>query len=363
MSTRKTAAIMTIAVMAFAACSSGGVATTRPATAAPTAPAAATCNVGTSWFTFQEERYGLRDEPALQKAVRAGGGEYFGANADNSAEQQAADVENLIAQNVDVIVIDALDSEAILPSVAAAKAAGIPVIAYDRLIEDAEVLYLTHDNIEVGRMIARTVLEAAPTGNYALILGDEANPNAIFLQSGFHEIIDPAVESGAVTIKGEQFTDDWKPENAKTNMEQILTEASNDIDAVLSENDGMAGGVIAALTDQGLEGEVKVGGQDGDLAALNRVALGTQLVSVWKDSSELGTAVGNAALQLCEDPDLSKVTGTAPFTTPGGITVTSILLNPIPITQDNLNVVLDAKWITPEALCQGVTPGSVAACP
>jgi D-xylose transport system substrate-binding protein len=131
---------------------------------------------------------------------------------------------------------------------------------------------------------------------------------------------------------------------------------------VLSENDGMAGGVIAALEAQGLAGQIPVSGQDGDQSALNRVALGTQTVDVWKDARELGTAAGEAAIALCADPDVGSVAGTAPFTTPGGVEVSSILLTPIAITQDNLDVVLDAGWIDEAALCAGVEAGSVAAC-
>jgi D-xylose transport system substrate-binding protein len=368
MTIRRTAAILSIAAMTFAACGGSG-SSTAPTTAASDAPstapseAAAPCKVGVSWFTFQEERYGLRDEPAIKAAIEGGGGEYIGNDAKNSAETQAANVEALINAGVNVLAIDAFDSEAIKPSVAAALTAGIPVIAYDRLIENEGVLYLTHDNVEVGRMIAREVLKAQPKGVYAIIKGDAANPNSLFLSDGFNEILAPAIASGDVTIGGETFTDSWAPDTAQTNMEQILTANDNKIDAVLSENDGMAGGVISALAAQGLDGTVPVGGQDGDSAALNRVALGTQLVSVWKDSSELGTAAGVAALQLCQDPDVTKVTGTAPYTTPGGLEVSSILLKPIPILKDNLNVVLDADWIDSATLCKDVTPGSVPACP
>ena len=374
MSTRRTAAILAAVAIALAGCSSGGASTapsaapsTAPTTAASTAPSAAAsaaaCKVGVSWFTFQEERYGLRDEPALKAAIAAGGGEYIGNDAKNSAETQAANVDALIASGVNVLVIDAFDSKAILPSVAAAKAAGIPVIAYDRLIEDPSVLYLTHDNVEVGRMMAREILKRVPKGVYAIIKGDKANPNSIFLSDGFNEIIGAAVTAGDIKIGGEVFTDSWKPDVAQTNMEQILSANSNKIDAVLSENDGMAGGAIAALKAQGLAGKVPISGQDGDAAALNNVALGTQTVDIWKDSRELGTAAGKAALQLCADKDLTKVAGTAPYKTPGGNTVSSILLKPIPITQDNLNVILDAKWITKDKLCAGVDAATApAAC-
>ena len=145
-------------------------------------------------------------------------------------------------------------------------------------------------------------------------------------------------------------------------MEQILTANSNKVDAVLSENDGMAGGVIAALTAQGLAGKVPVSGQDGDKAALNRVALGTQTVDVWKDARLLGKTAGDAAIQLCKNSDPSKVSGTASFKTPGGNSLSSILLTPNPITKDNLKDVLDAGWITKADLCQGVAAGKVSAC-
>ena len=100
-------------------------------------------------------------------------------------------------------------------------------------------------------------------------------------------------------------------------MEQVLTAENNEIDAVLSENDGMAGGVVAALDAQGLAGQIPVSGQDGDQAALNRVALGTQTVDVWKDARELGTTAGEAAVALCANPDPAAVAGTAPFTHAG----------------------------------------------
>jgi D-xylose transport system substrate-binding protein len=201
-------------------------------------------------------------------------------------------------------------------------------------------------------------------GNFVIIKGNAADANADFLREGYVNAGIPPVgeNSDTITIVGETYTDNWDPAIAQTQMEQFLTANNNEVDAVLSENDGMAGGVVAALEAQGLAGQIPVSGQDGDQAALNRVALGTQTVSVWKDARELGTAAGEAAVQLCSNPDPAAVSGTAPFTTPGGIDITSILLEPIPITQDNLNVVLDAGWIDEATLCQGVEAGSVAAC-
>ena len=263
-----------------------------------------------------------------------------------------------------MLVILAQDGTAIKPSVATAAESGVPVIAYDRLIEDPSVLYVTFDNVRVGEMEAEAVLDVVSEGNFVIIKGNSADANADFLREGYVNAGIPAEgeSSDTITIVGETYTDNWDPALAQTEMEQFLTANNNEVDAVLSENDGMAGGVVAALEAQGLAGEIPVSGQDGDLAALNRVALGTQTVSVWKDARELGTAAGEAAVALCANPDVAAVEGTAPFTTPEGNDVTSILLEPIPITQENLDVVLDAGWIDEATLCEGVEAGSVAAC-
>jgi D-xylose transport system substrate-binding protein len=317
--------------------------------------------VGVSWSNFQEERW-KTDEAAIVAALEAAGAAYVSADAQSSTAKQLADIESLIAQGVDALIILAQDSQAIGPAMQAAADNGIPVIAYDRLIEDPNAFYITFDNVEVGRMQARAVLEAAPEGNYVMMKGANTDPNSDFLRGGQQEVLQAAIDSGAITIVGETYTDGWLPANAQRNMEQILVENNNDVDAVVSSNDGMAGGVVAALAAVGLDG-IPVSGQDGDHAALNRVALGTQTVSVWKDSRELGRVAGEVAAALAAGTALDAVEGSAPFSTPGGNTVNSILIAPVPVTQENLQVVVDAGWIPQDVLCQGVTPGSVAACP
>ncbi len=311
--------------------------------------------VGVSWSNFQEERW-KTDEAAIKEALTAAGAEYVSTDAQSSAAKQLGDIESLIAQGVDALIILAQDNQAIGPAIQAAADEGIPVVAYDRLIEDARTFYLTFDNVEVGRMQARAVFALAPKGNYALIKGAATDANSDFLRGGQQEIIEAAVAAGDITIVGETYTDGWLPANAQRNMEQILTATDNKVDAVISSNDGMAGGVVAALTAQGLQG-IPVSGQDGDQAALNRVALGTQTVSVWKDSRALGKAAGEVALALAGGTALDAVAGASPFTSPGGNTLNSILLKPEPITKDNLALVVDAGWISLEALCQGVTDG------
>jgi D-xylose transport system substrate-binding protein len=321
--------------------------------------------IGVSWNNFNEPRWAAFDKPAIVAAVEAAGGTYIETDAASSAEQQLTDVENLIAQGADALIILAQDGTAILPAVQGAVDQGIPVVAYDRLIENAGTLYLSFDNVGVGRIMAETLFPLVPKGNYAIIKGNQADANADFLRAGMEEVIGDAVKAGDIVIPEacETYTDNWDPANAQTNMENCLTSVDNDIQAVLSENDGMAGGVIAALEAQGMAGTIPVSGQDGDPGALNRVAVGTQTVSVWKDSRALGKAAGEAAVALAANPDLAALAGTAPFTSPGGNELTSIILAPTPVTKDNLQVVVDAGVIDQATLCAGVTAGSVAACP
>jgi D-xylose transport system substrate-binding protein len=320
------------------------------------------CKVGVSWNNYQEERWAKFDEPAIKKAVEDGGGTYISNDAKSSAETQASNVENLMSQGANVLIILAQDGTAIKPSVTEALSNKVPVIAYDRLIEDPGALYITFDNVLVGQLQAESIFKAVPKGNYIIIKGNKADANADFLRSGMDKVIKSAVDSGDIKIVGETYTDNWDPSKAQTETEQFLTAANNDVQAVLSENDGMAGGVVSALQAQGLAGKVPVSGQDGDQAALNRIALGTQTVDVWKDARLLGKTAGESAIQLCKDKDVTKVSGTSSFDSPGGNQLTSILLKPQPITKDNLDVVIDAGWTTKENVCKGVPAGSVPVC-
>jgi D-xylose transport system substrate-binding protein len=311
--------------------------------------------VGVSWSNFQEERW-KTDEAAIISALEDAGAEYISADAQSSSSKQLSDVESLVAQGAEVLIILAQDTQAIIPAVDAAANEGIPVIAYDRLIEDPRAFYLTFDNIEVGRMQARAVLEAQPTGNYVMIKGSPTDPNADFLRGGQQEVLQDAIDAGDITIVDEAYTDGWLPANAQRNMEQILTANDNNVDAVVASNDGTAGGAVAALTAQGLDG-IPVSGQDGDHAALNRVAKGTQTVSVWKDARDLGQEAGEIAVALAGGTEMSEIEGAQEWESPAGTTMTAKFLEPVPVTADNLSVVVDAGWIEQDALCQGVTDG------
>jgi len=307
--------------------------------------------VGVSWSNFQEERW-KTDEAAIKAQLEKSGAKYISADAAGSPEKQLSDIDGLISKGAKVLIVLAMDKDAILPAVNKANKQKIPVVAYDRLIEAPGVFYITFDNKEVGRMQARAVFAVKPKGNYVMIKGSPTDPNANFLREGQQEVIDAAVKKGDIKIVGDEYTEGWKPEVAQKNMEQIITKNGGKIDAVVASNDGTAGGVVAALSAKGIKG-IPVSGQDGDHAALNRVAAGSQTVSVWKDARDLGREAAAAAVALAAG---KKVEGATSWN--GGekkIALDSRFLKPVPITRDNLDVVVKAGWIKKDDLCKGVT--------
>jgi D-xylose transport system substrate-binding protein len=318
--------------------------------------------IAVSWKIFQEERW-KTDEAIIKKIVEDNGDKYISADAQGSASKQLTDIESLMSQGANVLLIVPWDSEAIMPAVEKAAAEGVPMIAYDVQIEHPSVLYMTFDNVGVGRLMAQELLKVKDSGNFAIIKGDPGDPNATFLYNGMMEVLKANIDAGKIKIVGEASSDGWKPENAQKNMEQILTANDNKVDAVLSENDGMAGGVVAALQAQGLQGTVPVTGQDGDKAALNRVAQGTQLVSIWKDSRALGKIAAEAALMLADGKSMEEVPNVGKFKDGARkVEMNAVLLAPTPITKDNLNLVIDAGWVDKATICAGVDAAAVAVC-
>ncbi|MDJ0867957.1 MAG: D-xylose ABC transporter substrate-binding protein [Myxococcota bacterium] len=311
--------------------------------------------VGVSWSNFQEERW-KTDERALRSELEALGARYLAADAQSSTEKQLADVESLLARGAEVLVIVAHDAEALVPAVVQAAAEGVPVIAYDRLIERSGVFYLSFDNREVGRLQARELLRVRDRGRFAFIKGAPTDPNSDFVHGGQLDVLRPAIAAGRIEVVGDQYVEGWLPDVAQRTMEQILTANRNRVDVVVCSNDAMAGGVIAALAEQGLTG-VPVSGQDGDHAALNRVARGLQTVSVWKDARALGRAAARVAVALGRGAEPASLEGARRYDAgPRQVPVDAILLAPQPITRANLATVVAAGWIERDALCRGVEP-------
>ncbi|MCP4382478.1 MAG: substrate-binding domain-containing protein [Hyphomicrobiales bacterium] len=327
---------------------------------ATTLPSAAEDNICVSWRHFQEERWRI-DEAGINEALEGTGHTYVSADAQGDPQKQPSDIEGLIAGGCAALIILAQDSLAIVPAIEAAQASGIPVIAYDVPVDIADIIFISFDNVRVGRVMAEGMVKVKQDGNWALIEGDSSMAIINLFRDGQMEVLQPLIDSGKINVVAQQNIQNWKPDVAQSTMEQILTANNNEVDAVLSMNDGMAGGVAAALESQGMIG-IPLSGQDGDIAALNRIAKGEQTVTVWKNAHDLGVAAGKAAAELAGGKSLLEVSGNNTFKTPSGVDQPAILLTPIGIMKDNLNLVVDAGWITKEKLCDGVDEDPPPAC-
>ncbi|SFM37418.1 D-xylose transport system substrate-binding protein [Paenibacillus sp. 1_12] len=326
--------------VALTACTTGE---TKPAAAggaskpAATAPAADKKDkkivIGMSLDTLQEERW-QRDRDMFVAKAKELGAEVNVQAANSDDAKQISQAENLISQGVDILVVVPHNAEAAAAIVQKAHAANIKVLSYDRLIKNSDVdLYISFDNERVGEMQAKAIVEKAPKGKYVLIEGSETDNNAHLFKKGQLNILKPLVDKGDIKIVYEQWTKDWNPANALANMENALTTNKNEIDAVVAANDGTAGGVIQALTAQKLAGKIPVSGQDAELAAMQRIVEGTQLMTVYKPLKKLADEAATIAVKMAkgEKVDAPKKVNNAKIDVP------SILLDPIAVNKDNVD--------------------------
>lgn len=299
--------------------------------------------VGVSFGTLQEERWDAERERMEELAEEDESFELIYTDADTDANLQNDQIENMISQGIDVLVIGAQDSEAAATAVAAAKEAGIPVVSYCRVINSDQIdVVVSYDYVTIGEENMKMALEAVPKGNYALVNGHDADSVPHDENTGYHNIIDAAVESGDVTIVFDQYMENWSADEAMSQIENVLTQYDNDIQAIICNNDGMAGGVVQALTAQGLTGEVYVAGMDAELSACQRVAEGTQSATVITGYDDLAEAVIKAALELARGEELSDVNST---TTINGTDIPTIACEPVVVTKENLKeTVIDSGF-------------------
>lgn len=256
--------------------------------------------LGLSLDTLKEERW-VRDRDRFVARAKALGAEVLVQAANSDDARQIQDIESLISRGVDVIVIVPHDGAAMAKGVAAAKKAGIPVIAYDRLITGADVdVYLSFDNVRVGRLQAEYLVnKLGGRGRIVRIYGSKTDNNALLFKQGQDEVLAPHLASGALQVVHEDWAQDWRPENAKKIMNAALTARGRDgIDAVLASNDGTAGGAIQALLEEGVAGRILVTGQDADLAACQRILRGTQTMTIYKPLARLADRAAETAVAL-----------------------------------------------------------------
>ncbi|STT00099.1 Xylose ABC transporter, periplasmic xylose-binding protein XylF [Klebsiella pneumoniae] len=208
----------------------------------------------------------------------------------------------MINRGVDVLVIIPYNGQVLSNVIKEAKQEGIKVLAYDRMINNADIdFYISFDNEKVGEMQAQSLVDKVPQGNYFLMGGSPVDNNAKLFRAGQMKVLKPYVDDGKIKIVGDQWVDGWLPENALKIMENALTANNNKIDAVVASNDATAGGAIQALTAQGLAGKVAISGQDADLAGVKRIISGTQTMTVYKPITTLATNAAEIAVELGND--------------------------------------------------------------
>ncbi|MCF7944769.1 MAG: substrate-binding domain-containing protein [Spirochaetia bacterium] len=262
--------------------------------------------IGISIGTLKQERW-QREIEMFREAGEAKGVEILVQSAEDVASKQISQCENLISQGVDVLIVQALDSNATGAIIEPAHEMGIPVIAYDRLVRNGDLdYYVTFDSVKVGEVQAKFVVEKAPTGNYIWLKGGPEDFNAHLVYQGHKNVLQPYIDSGDINIVLEQWCKGWSPNEALKHTENGLTLANNDIQAVIASNDGTAGGAIQALESQGLAGKVPIAGQDADIAACQRIVEGLQTGTVYKPLAKLNEAAMNIALALAEGKDPSS---------------------------------------------------------
>lgn len=259
--------------------------------------------VGLSIGNTTEERWN-REIEMFQEYADEHGFTLNIQNANNDANKQVSQCENLINQGVDVMIVQSLDAEAASPIVDAAHEAGIKVVAYDRFIMNADLdYYVTFDSYKVGQVEAQFVVEAAPKGNYIWLKGAPEDNNAHLVAEGQQDVLQPYIDSGDINVVLEQWCKGWDPNEALKHAENGLTVANNDVQGVIASNDGTCGGAVQALAAQGLAGKVPICGQDADLAACQRIVEGTQTGTVYKPLAPLNQAAMELAVAIATGAD------------------------------------------------------------
>lgn len=342
---------------AIVAC--GFVAPTLAGCASASDTATDSADVGKVAFLLPESkttRYEAADRPYFEQRLNeiCPDCDLIYSNADGDAAKQQQQAESALAQNVEVMVLDAVDSAAAISIVAAANARGVPVIAYDRVIAHADVAYyVSFDGEAVGSLQGEalvTALTAAgkPDGNILMINGSPTDSNAADFKQGAHSVID----ASSLHIIGEYDSPDWSPQKAQEWVASQVVLHGDSIDGIYAANDGTAGGAIAALKAAGVTQLPLVTGQDAEVAAIQRIISGDQYMTVYKDISTQASVAADAAFDLLRGNPLtsnSQVHG-----------VPATLLEPVIVTKDNIMATVIADgFYTVQEIC---TPTYASAC-
>lgn len=294
--------------------------------------------IGVSIRSLSEERW-AREKVIMEEVAKELGADIFFTDANHDETVQNSQIENLIARGIDVLVIIAQNSDVAVIGAQMAKEEGIPVIAYDVAVFHPDAIYLSFDSVRVGYEMAKAVVKMVPKGNYLWLGGSPTDDNAYLVREGHFQVLKPLIDKGDIVLVAEQWCPAWSPEDAMMHTENALVANNDKIDAVVASNDGTAGGAVQALLEPGLAGKVPVSGQDADLAACQRIAEGTQTVTIFKDVRILARTAMEAAAELAKGKRPAAINGKY-RNEERGVEQDAILLDVVAVTRDNLYEVI-----------------------
>ena len=299
--------------------------------------------IGMSFDSFVIERW-QRDRDVFVSVAKELGAEVNVQNANGDVEEQKKQIDYFIQKGMDVIVIICIDSDDLKESVEKAKNAGIKIVAYDRLINNADIdLYISFDNAMVGTMMAQTLVDAGIAGGNVIMLGGSPTDNNVLLvENAFIQVMN----DNNVTILDSAHAEGWKAELAAEYIYNNSTMLSN-TDAIMCGNDDLATQAVRALSENRMAGDILVVGQDADLAACQRIVEGTQIMTVYKPVDRLATRAAEESVALAKGKSLTSED--IVMLENGGYEVPYIGLEPISVNRDNINeVIIDSGFHSKE---------------
>ncbi|MDE5908903.1 MAG: substrate-binding domain-containing protein [Lachnospiraceae bacterium] len=290
--------------------------------------------IGMSFDSFVIERW-QRDRDVFVSMAKELGAEVNVQNANGNIEEQKKQIEYFIKKEMDVIVIICIDSDGLKEQVQKAKEAGIKIIAYDRLIIDADVdLYITFDNEKVGTMMGEALVQEGISGGKVLMLGGSAADNNVYLvEKGFRRVM----EENGVTILDSIHAEGWKAEVASAYIYDHMGVVEQ-ADAIMCGNDDLASKTVHALAERKMAGSILVVGQDADLEACQRIVEGTQVMTVYKSVEKLAQRAAECAVLLAKDEPLEGADVTTIDN--GSYRIAYVGLEPVSVNEENINEVI-----------------------
>jgi D-xylose transport system substrate-binding protein len=322
--------------------------------------------------TASSARWDSKDKPLLTQKITAAipGATVDYANAGGDATLQQNQADQALTKGDCILVIGAADSDRAATIVTNAKQQGVPVIAYDRLIQSKDLTYyVSFDNEKVGELQGQYIVDhykdyTKNGKNVAMINGSQTDNNAILFRQGALKALQPLFDNGSLKKIYDQYTPEWDNDKARTEMDGVLTANQNNIQIAYVANDGMANSAIASLKAQKLSGKVLVTGQDATVAGIQNIITGDQSMTVYKAIDKEAQGTADLIKAIHDGSDTASLTNGATVKTKDGTAVPSVLETPVAVDKTNVkDTVVKDGFVTLDEACKGLPAGAGGVCP